>query len=167
MNVYQEYEKKRVKLVEKMSTLKEFEKEDEIVGLVFEIARQMVGGSHSQDVEWLLRKGMQLAQYAGVLDGRANESWGEFRSAELAYKSVRDALIIASKSEHDSVTAAKAAASRSTEDSEVDVLAREQRSKNYAIAADMCNRIVMFIQTTIRWREKEYMQSKINSRGAE
>lgn len=167
MGVFQDYEKKRIELVGKMQTLKEFEKSDEVVGLVFTISRQMLenSGSRTQNVDWLLKKGNELAQYAGVLDGRANEAWGEYKVAEIAFKSVRDALIIASKSEYDTVTSAKAAANRSTVDAEVDSLAREQRAKNYATAADICNRMVMFIQTTVRWREQEYSKTALADRG--
>ena len=165
--VFNEYEKKRVDLMAKMQTLKEFEGSDEIVGLVFNISRQMLegNGSRNQDMEWLLKKGNELAQYAGVLDGRANEKWGEYKVAEIAYKSVRDALTLANRSEYNSVTAAKAHASRATQDAEVDAIAREQKSKNYETAADICNRIVMFVQTQVRWRESEMAQAKINDRG--
>lgn len=165
MGVFQDYDKKRKDLLGQMQTLKEFEQSDEIVGLVFAIARQLVQQNSVNNVEWLLRKGMELAQYAGVLDGRANVAWGEYKTAELAFKSVRDALMLASKSEHSTVTSAKAAASRSTQEAEVDALAREQRAKNYATAADMCNRVVMFIQTTVRWREQEMTKQNISDRG--
>lgn len=165
MSIFQDYEKKRISLVAKMQTLKEFEKSDEVVAHVLETARQLVGGNRTMDVEWLLRKGMQLAQFAGVLDGKANEAWGDYKTAEMAFKSVRDALMLASKSDHDTVTSARASANRSTQDAEVDALAREQRAKNYAMAADMCNRIVMFIQTTVRWREQEYTKANLSERG--
>ncbi len=167
MSVFQDYEKKRIDLMGKMQTLKEFEASDEIVGLVFNISRQMIAdnGSRAQNVDWLLRKGNELAQYAGVLDGKANEAWGEYKIAEIAFKSVRDALTLASKGEYDTVTAAKAHASRSTQDSEVDAIAREQRAKNYATAADICNRVVMFIQTQVRWREQEITKTRISERG--
>jgi hypothetical protein len=165
MSVFQDYDKKRIELVSKMQTLKDFEKTDDVVSHVFETARQLVGGNRTMDVEWLLRKGMQLAQFAGVLDGRANEAWGDYKSAEMAFKSVRDALMLASKSDHETVTAAKASANRSTQDAEIDALAREQRAKNYEAAANMCNRIVMFIQTTVRWREQEYGKSNLAERG--
>lgn len=164
MGVFQDYNKKRKDLVKQMQTLKEFEQSDEVVGLVFAISRQLVRHD-TNNVEWLLKKGMELAQYAGVLDGRANTAWGEYKTAEMAFKSVRDALMLAGKSEHSTVTAARAAASRSTQDAEVDALAREQRAKNYATAADMCNRIVMFVQTTVRWREQEMTKSNISERG--
>lgn len=165
MSVFQDYEKKRAGLMAKMQTLKEFEKTDEIVALVFETSRQLVRGANTSNVDWLLRTGMKLAQYAGILDGRATEAWGEYKIAEMAFKSTRDALMLANKGEYKNVTTARAVATRSTQDAEVDALAREQRSKNYASAADMCNRIVMFIQTTVRWREQEMMQTKINDRG--
>lgn len=165
MSVFQEYEQKRVALLEKMQTLEDFEKTDEIVGIVFETSRQLVRGANTSNVDWLLRTGMKLAQYAGVLDGRATEAWGEYKIAEMAFKSTRDALMLALQSEHKNVTSARAAAGKSTQDAEVDALAREQRSKNYSLAADMCNRITMFIQTTVRWREQEMMKAKINDRG--
>lgn len=165
MSVFQDYNKKREKLLEQMQTLQEFEQSDEIVGLVFVIARQLVEQKSLNNIEWLLKKGMELANYAGVLDGRANVAWGQYKTAEMAFKSVRDALMLANKSEHNTVTTAKAQASRSTEDAEVDALAREQRSKNYATAADMCNRIVMFIQTTIRWSEQELAKERLKESG--
>ncbi len=167
MSIFQDYNKKRESLLKQMQTLKEFEKNDEIVGLVFNISRGILDPNkpRTQDVEWLLKKGMELAQYAGVLTGRHNESWGEYKTAEIAYKSVRDALMIASKSDHKNVTSAKAAATRATQEAEVDALAREQKAKNYEMAADICNRVVMFFQTTIRWREQEITKINFSQRG--
>lgn len=167
MSVFQNYEKKRVELMEKMQTLQEFEKCDEIVGLVFNISRDMLKGegNRTQNVEWLLRTGNELAQYAGVLDGRANEAWGDYKVAEIAFKSVRDALMLASKDDFDTITGAKAHASSATQEAGVDAIAREQRAKNYATAADICNRVVMFIQTTIRWREQEMSKTGFADRG--
>ena len=167
MSVYQDYDKKRVDLMGGLQTLKDFEASDEVVGLVFNISRQMLenNGSRNDNVEWLLKKGNELAQYAGVLDGRANEAWGEYKIAEIAYKSVRDALMLASKSEYDTITASKAYAGGATQDAEVDAIAREQRAKNYATAAGICNRVVMFIQTQVRWREQELSKVKLSERG--
>lgn len=165
MGVFQDYEKKRLTLLEKMQTPKEFEQSDEVVGKVYAYARQIYERNQTADVEWLLRRGMELAALAGVLDGKATAAWGEYKTAEVAHKSTRDALMLAGKSEHETVTASKAAASRATEEVEVDTLAREQKAKNYAAAADMCNRVVMFIQTTVRWREQEYFKATIAERG--
>lgn len=167
MSIFQDYQKKRENLMSQMQTLKEFEKSDEIVSLVFTVSREVLDrkANRTQDVEWLLKKGMELAQYAGVLDGKHNEMWGEYKTAEIAFKSVRDALMLASKSDHENVTSAKAAATRATQEAEVDALAREQKSKNYEMAADICNRVVMFFQTTIRWREQEMSKTRISERG--
>jgi hypothetical protein len=165
MSIFQDYEKKRAKLLEKLETPDSFEKGDKTVGKVYAYAREIYQRSNTNDVNWLLRRGMELSTLAGVLDGKATSAWGEYRTAEMAYKSLRDGLVLAGKSEHDTVTAAKAAAYRSTQDAEVDALRLEQRAKYYASAADMCNRIVMFIQTTVRWRESEMIQTRVQERG--
>ena len=167
MAIFQDYEKKRIELMGKMQTLQEFEKSDEIVGLVFTVSREMLSneGKNTQNIEWLLKKGNELAQYAGVLDGRANEAWGGYKIAEIAFKSVRDALILASKNEYDTITAARAHAQNATQDAEVDTIAREQKAKNYATVSDICNRVVMFIQTTLRLREQELSKITTSERG--
>lgn len=148
-----------------MQTLKEFERSDEVVGLVFAISRQLIQEQNLNNIDWLLRKGKELSEYAGVLEGRANVAWGEHKAAEMAFKSVRDALMIANKGDSGTVTIARAEASRATQEAEVDVLAREQNYKNYATVANMCTGTVMFMQTTIRWAEKELSRQGFIERG--
>ena len=108
---------------------------------------------------------MELVQYGGQLDRKYVEEWGGYKVAEVAFKSVRDALLIASKSDHKNVTEAKAAANRAMEEGEVDALAREQKAKMYERSAEFCKNTVMFVQTTLRWREHAYGAGKISDRG--
>lgn len=167
MGVLKNYEKLRKDLTSKMQTLQEFEKSDELVKRILDISRLMLekGGYRTKNIEWLLDKGNELVQYAGIVEFKSNESWGEYKVAEIAFKSVRDALMLASKTEHSTITGAKAYATRATQDAEVDAIAREQSAKNYATAASICNRMVMFIQTTVRWREQEYAKVNFSERG--
>ena len=130
MSAFNDYEKKRKELSAQLQTLKEFEKTDELVSKVFEISRQLLQHGTTTNLDWLLKRGNELAQYAGILDGKSNETWGEYKVAEVAYKSVRDALMLAGTSEYGTVTQSKAVASRATVEAEVDAIAREQRSRN-------------------------------------
>jgi hypothetical protein len=155
MAIFTDYNARREKLMKQMQTLKEFEASDELVGFVFEICRQIFSRKGDvQDIDWLLQRGTELAGYFGILEGRANEKWGEYKVAEIAFTSVRDGLMLAFK-DGKTTTVARAEAKRSTEDVEVDVIAREQRSKNYYTAANMCDRMVSFIQTTLKQKEKD------------
>lgn len=163
--VLQEYHKKREKLLAQMTTIKELEKEDEIIGLVLNISRDILSKDQSSNIEWLLNRGNKLVQYGGFLDRKYVEEWGGYRVAEMAFKSIRDALIITSKADYKNVTEAKAAANRDTQEAEIDALAREMKSELYKKSADFCKNMVMFIQTTLKWREHEYTAARISERG--
>ena len=165
MAIFQDYHTKRKKLLSQMVTIKELEKDDEIIGLVLNISRNILEENQMNNVDWLLKKGMELVQYGGALDRKYVEQWGGYKVAEIAFKSVRDALMLASKGDHKNVTSAKAAATRATQEAEVDAIAREQKAKLYERASEFCKNTVMFIQTTLRWKEQELKSSKISERG--
>lgn len=148
-----------------MTTIKELEKEDEIVGLVLSISRNILEENQLNNVDWLLKKGMELVQYGGALDRKYVEQWGGYKVAEIAFKSVRDALMMASKGDHKNITSAKAEATRATQEAEVDAIAREQKARLYEKSAEFCKNAVTFVQTTLKWKEQEYRSSNITDRG--
>lgn len=160
---FDSYEAKRNELMRKMQTLKQFEQSDELVNKVFLICRQIFERKGDvQNIEWLLQRGTELAAYFGILEGRANEAWGDYKVAEIAFKSVKEALMLGLRGvgKVGTVTEAKAQANQSMGEVEVDCIAREQRAKNYATAAKMCDRMVSFIQTTLRQKEQD--MAKVN-----
>lgn len=165
MAILQEYHKKRKQLLNQMQTIKDLEADDEVIRLVLSISRSILSEDQSSNIDWLLKKGMKLVQYGGALDRKFVEQWGGYKVAEIAFKSVRDALMLASKSDYKNVTEAKAAATRATQEAEIDAIAREQKAKLYERSAEFCKNTVMFIQTTLRWREQEYKSSKLSDRG--
>lgn len=166
MALFEDYEQKRQNLFTKIQSLQEFEKSDKVVNLVFEVSRQILGQprNHS-NAPWLLRKGSELIAYYPYLGGKANEAWGEYKAAEVAFKSVRDALVITMAAGKSTITEAKAEAGRASVDAEIDVIAREQKSKNYAMVADTCDRMVSFIQSTVRQIEAEKAKVSHADRG--
>lgn len=157
MAAFEDYNKKREQLQKKLQSLKEFEKTDKVVGLVFEISRNVVSrpGDY-QSINTLLKQGRELSGYFGYLECKANEHWGEYKMAEVAWKNIKDGLLLAYKGENMNTTEARAQASREMSDAEVDAIAREQRFKNFATAAKMCEQIISFIQTTLKNKQTEY-----------
>jgi len=160
MAIFQDYEKKRKELAKKLQTYKEFEKTDKVVGAVFEISRNVVNNSGDyQSIDTLLHQGRALSGYFGYLEAMANEQWGKYKTAEVAWKHVKDGLLLAYKGENMNATEARAQAGREMADAEVDAIAREQRYKNYATSAKMCEQIISFIQTTLKMKKQEQVKS--------
>lgn len=156
MAIFQDYEEKRKQLAKKLQTYKEFEKTDKVVGCVFEISRNVIKNPGDyQSIDTLLMQGRKLSGYFGYLEARANEHWGKYKIAEIACKHVKDGLLLAYKGENMNTTEARAQAGREMADAEVDAIAREQRYKNYATSAKMCEQIISFIQTTLKNKKQE------------
>lgn len=149
-----------------MQTLQEFEKSDEGVHNLMDIARAILERpSNMLNVHWLLQNGGKLAGYYGYLAGKGNEAWAEYKTAEVAFKEVRDALMLALKNEKATVTEAKASAGRETAMVEVDVITKEKRSRDYEAAAKWCQSMLSFIQSTLRQLESERTHLNIAERG--
>ena len=150
MSLFEKYDGRRKQLLKQMQTLAEFEKTDETAHLVFEIAREILSyPNRMNQPQWLLISGAKLAAYFGYLDAKSNEAWADYKTAEVALKEVRDALMLALKNEHETITAAKASAGRETAKAEVDVIVREKRSRDFATSAHMADRMLSFIQSTL------------------
>lgn len=166
MALFEKYDGRRAELIKKMQTLKEFEKSDESVAQIFAIARSILERPiNMTNVQFLLTNGGKLAGYYGYLAVKGNEAWAEYKMAEVAFKEVRDALMLALKNEKATVTEAKASAGRETAIVEVDVIAKEKRSRDYEAAARWCQGMLSFIQSTMRQLESERTHLKIAERG--
>lgn len=166
MSLFEKYDGRRAELIKKMQTLNEFEKSDESVGQIFKIAREILERPGNMvSVPWLLQNGGKLAAYYGYLAVKGSEAWAEYKMAEVAFKEVRDALMLALKNEKATVTEAKASAGRETAYVEVDVISREKRSRDYEAAARWCQSMLSFIQSTMRQLESERTHLKIAERG--
>ena len=166
MALFERYEQSRKELIKKMQTLAQFEKSDESVGKIFEIAREvLLKPINMTNTQFLLLNGGQLAGYYGYLMIKGNEAWGEYKSAEIAFREVRDALILANKKERETITEAKASAGRDTANIEIDVIVREKRSRDFEAAARWCQSMLSFIQSTLRQIENERNHLKIADRG--
>ena len=168
MALFEKYNLKRKALIEKMQTMQEFEKTDKSVGQLFDIARAILEKPNNMlNVQWLLKHGGMLSGYFGYLSMKGNEAWAEYKSAEIAFKEVRDALMLALKSQKATITEARASAGRETGVVEVDVIVREKRSRDYEAAAKWCQHMLSFIQSTLRQLESERTHLKIADRGRE
>ena len=117
------------------------------------------------NVNFLLTNGGKLAGYYGYLAVKGNEAWAEYKTAEVTFKEVRDALMLALKNEKATVTEARAGAGRETAFVEVDVIAREKRARDFEAAAKWCQSMLSFIQSTLRQLESERTHLKIAERG--
>lgn len=167
MALFEKYDGRRAELIKKMQTMAEFEKSDpEGVGKVFAIAREILERpTNMVNVQWLLLNGGKLAGYYGYLAFKGNEAWAEYKVGEIAFKEVRDALMLAMKNEKATVTEAKASAGRETAIVEVDVIAKEKRSRDYEAAAKWCQSMLSFIQSTLRQLESERTHLRTADRG--
>ena len=166
MALFEKYDGRRAELIKKMQTMAEFEKSDESVGQIFAVARQILERPGNMvSVQWLLQNGGKLAAYYGYLGAKGNEAWAEYKTAEIAFKEVRDALMLALKNEKHTVTEAKASAGRETAVVEVDVIAREKRSRDFDAAARWCQAMLSFIQSTLRQLESERTHLRTAERG--
>jgi len=160
MAIHQDYEKKRLELQKQLQTMKEFEKTDKVVNHALEISRNVVRcPADYKSIPTILEQGRQLTGYLGPLGFKSNEAWGEYKVAEVAWKHVKDGLLLAYKGEKLTATEARAQAGREMTDAEVDTIAREQRYKNYEIAIEMCDKVVSFIQTTIGYLKTEKLNA--------
>ena len=163
MALFQDYTQKREDLMGKMQNLKEFEASDKVIGYMFEICRQVLSKPGDfQSVNWLMDRGAKLAAYHAYLTGKATEAWAEYKTAEVAFKSVKDGLMLALKNDSATVTEARAQAGRETAEVEVDVLAKEQRFRNYDSAVRTVDKMVSFIQSTLRQKEAERVKTNQN-----
>lgn len=166
MSLFEKYDVRRNELIKKMQTMKEFEQGDVNVKNVFDIARAILDRPNNMlNVQWLLTNGGKLAGYYGYLSSKGNEAWAEYKSAEIAFKEVRDALMLAMKDEKATITEAKASAGRDTAMLEVDVIVREKRSRDFESAARWCQSMLSFIQSTLRQLESERSHLNTADRG--
>lgn len=166
MALFEKYDGRRAELVKKMQTLSEFEKSDEGVGKIFAIAREILENPRNMNnVQFLLTTGGKLAGYYGYLALKGTEAWAEYKTAEVAFKEVRDALMLALKNEKHTVTEAKASAGRETAYVEVDVITKEKRSRDFEAAVKWCQSMLSFIQSTLRQLESERTHLRTADRG--
>lgn len=162
MSLFDQYTNRAKQLAEKMQNLKGLEDSDESVKNVVDIARDILKDSRTMsNAQWLMRNGGKLAAYYGYLTTKGNECWAEYKTAEIAYKEIRGALLLAIKSDKATITEAKASASRDTGELEVDVIVKEKRSKDYEAAAKWCQAMLSFIQSTLRQIESERAQVRM------
>lgn len=167
MALFENYEKKRLDLLSKMQTMSDFEKSDpDGVGQIFAIARSILERpANMTSVQFLLTNGGKLAGYYGYLALKGSDAWAEYKTAEVAFKEVRDALMLALKSERATVTEAKAGAGRETAFMEVDVISKEKNSRQFEAAVKWCQVMLSFIQSTLRQLESERTHLRTADRG--
>lgn len=166
MSLFEKYDGRRKQLIGSMQTLAQFEKSEESLQQVFAIAREILQRPiNMSNVQFLLQNGGKLAGYFGYIALKGNEAWAEYKSAEIAFREVRDALMMALKIESATVTEAKAGAGRETAYVEVDVVIKEKHSKDFEAATKWCQSMLSFIQSTLRQLESERTHLKIADRG--
>lgn len=165
MALFQKYDELREELMKQMESLQQFELSDKAVGFVFQVARDILKMDRGlNNIDFLLEKGRLLAGYMGIMEAKGNEKWSEYKVAEVSFKSVRDAIMISIKSgEKTTVTEARAEASRESQKAEIDVIARELKSKHYYTVARICQQIVSIIQTTVKYRQSEISHANMPS----
>lgn len=162
MSLFDKYNERTKELVSKMKTLKQLEEEDESVKNVVDIAREILMNARVMlNPQWLMKSGGKLAAYYGYLTTKGNENWAIYKAAEVAFKEVQAALILALKEDKSTITEAKASAARDTAILEVDVIIKEKRSRDYDSAAKWCQSMLSFIQSTLRQIENERAQAKM------
>lgn len=168
MALLDNYQKRHKELMAKLQSFGDFEKEDKVVGLVMNIARQVIARPGDvQAISWLLTKGSELTAYYGVLEGRANEARAEYEAAEIAYKSTKDGYMLALKEAMGTVTEARAQAGIEAAEAEIDVIRLKQRSDYYNTAARACDKMISFIQSTLRNKEQDRVKTNMAERGRE
>jgi ribosomal protein L17 len=166
MSLFQNYKQRQEALLKMISSLKDFEGSDKSVGYVFAVAREILSKpTDFQNVQWLIRKGSELIAYYAYLEGTANVHNAKSQVSEVAHNDVKAGMMIALTSEDVSTTTARAQASQATVDSEVDVIKEELLAKNYATAAKVADRMVSFIQSTLRNKESEMNRGKLTDQG--
>jgi hypothetical protein len=166
MALFEDYEGKRKELLKKIQTFEEFEKADPNVHDILEIARRILTNPKDNfNADLLIGKGSKLAGYYGYLLTKGNEAWAEYKVAEVAFRSVRDALMIALKVDRATVTEAKASATRDTGILEVDVIAKEKRSKDYEAVAKWCERMLSWVQSVLSQMRNERGHTRIADEG--
>jgi hypothetical protein len=156
MALFDQYEDRRGELLKKMQTLEDFEKSDSNVKNILDIARDiLMSPKDAFNPDKLVNNGRKLSAYYGYLLTRGNEAWAEYKMAEIAFREVRDALMLAIKVDKATITEAKASAGRDTAILEVDVLLREKRSRDYEATAKWCQAMLSFIQSTLSQMKNE------------
>lgn len=163
---FEKYEARRQDLIKKMQTLKEFEESDNNVKNIVDVARLILMKPNKMaNVPWLLENGGNLAGYYGYLLTKGNEAWAEWKQSEIAFKEIRDALMLVHKQEKHTVTEAKANAAAETGLIETDVIVKEKRSRDYEACAKWCQAMLSFIQSTLRTLENERSHTGAAERG--
>lgn len=166
MALFEDYDGQRKKLMEEVQTFAQFEASDTNVHEIIEIARSVLRSPKDMYVaDILVSKGSKLAGYYGYLLTKGNESWAEYKTAEVAFKSVRDALMLALKVDRQTVTEAKASAGRDTAILEVDVIAREKRYRDYEAVSKWCERMLSWVQSVLSQMKSERTQTKLQNGG--
>ena len=166
MSHFKDYQKRRDALLETIDSLKDFEASDRSVGFVFTVAREILANpADFQGVAWLLRKGAELTAYFSYLEGTANVMDARYKVAEVAHTDVRNGVAIALRNDEVKYTEARALAAQGTVESEVDVIKQELLAKNYATAAKVAEKMVSYIQSTLRQKESERHNIKLGESG--
>lgn len=166
MALFQDYESTRQELIKEIETFKEFEASDKNVKEVMDIARGILINPKDMYVgDILASKGSKLVAYYGNMLTLGNQAWAEYKVAEVAFKGIRDALMLALKVDKPTITEAKASAARDTAMFEVDVIKREKRYRDYDAVARSCDKMVTWVQTLLRKLEAERVQANMQGRG--
>ena len=163
----QAYKDKLEKNLAKLDSFDGFLQKDKTAELVVNIARSVLSKPGDfQSTEWLLQNGAKLAAYYAYLEGKSNQSRAEAEVAEITHNSVIDGLLLTYTAEGAKVTEARAQAKQALEESAIDVQVRKQKAGYYNTTARAAEKIVSFIQSTLRNKESEMRTSPQIEKGA-
>jgi len=162
----QKYKEKLEKNLAQLETFDKFLERDKTADLVINIARHILKNPGDfQSTGWLLKNGAKLASYYAYLEGKSNQTRQEAEVAELTLNSVQDGLLIAYRQDGANTTEARSQAKIDTEDSAIDVVKKKQQAGYYNTAARAAEKVVSFIQSTLRNKESERTSSPSIEKG--
>lgn len=150
------YKTKLEKNLAKLQTFDGFLKKDKTAELVVNIARNVLSKpADFQSTSWLLDNGAKLAAYYSYLEAKANQTRAEAEVAEITHQGVQDGLLLSYKQSGANTTEARSQAKVDLEESAIDVQVKKQLAGYYATVSRAAEKIVSFIQSTLRNKEGE------------
>ena len=156
----QAFKEKLEKNLAKLDSFEGFLKKDKTAELVINIARNILSKPQDfQSTDWLLQNGAKLASYYAYLEGKANQTKAEAEVAGITHSSVVDGLLIVYRAEGANTTEARAQAKCELEEAAVEVEVKKQLAGYYNATARTAEKIVSFVQSTLRNKEAERITS--------
>lgn len=172
MRPFDVYQDKFAELTKRLETIEHLGEKDTAVASVLRISKEILGRPlDNQSTAWLLSAGGELIGQYHYLANMADNREARFSLAQLAYRSVRDNLMIGYKDSEQfagmKITEAKARAEQDLTDAQVDLVAREYEATRYRTAAEVAMEIKSFIQSTIRSKENSKYDGRFHNEGGQ